>query len=330
MYGKRHRGFVIPKLAEEFEAYFVHPDRGPNLSLLPDLSSIRWPDAKRPNHTRRATGTGFDIKLGPGQYRSLEILLKRFEQLMIELKLQDQWFICAGSLIGSMRHHEMVPWDDDIDVCLNLKLRLVVQNALQLLPSEFEAYFDSPADKMYFKPIDFPESVDKHTIGSYQIPHKPWSWPFLDILYLKQIDDIMAVDFMWKSVRVNLSDIYPLIYRPFGRNWYPSPRKAFSFLRSYYSSNMNLCHSSGYSHALEKYISSEDVNCPSLFDKHAFVYRCPVSVSQPVKHDLQFCDEQLIDSSGRALHSIRVPVETNEVETFNFAAKQGKFTCPKN
>ncbi|KAL5971877.1 hypothetical protein TSMEX_000390 [Taenia solium] len=61
--------------------------------MLPHLDSIPWPDVKRPSvgtNLMIADLKPFDVKLSPDQYASMEMLISKFEQVMISLKLQNQ------------------------------------------------------------------------------------------------------------------------------------------------------------------------------------------------------------------------------------------------
>ena len=56
-----------------------------------------------------------DVTLRRLQRIELEIL-RDFDELCAENGLT--YFGCGGTAIGAVRHHGMIPWDDDIDVAL--------------------------------------------------------------------------------------------------------------------------------------------------------------------------------------------------------------------
>ena len=51
--------------------------------------------------------------------RILKILLKDFDRVCQKYNLK--YYVICGSLLGAVRHHDLVPWDDDIDVAMPRK-----------------------------------------------------------------------------------------------------------------------------------------------------------------------------------------------------------------
>ncbi|KAM3187431.1 hypothetical protein ACTXT7_002347 [Hymenolepis weldensis] len=283
-----------------FDPYLVLPSNGPDVDVLPEVSSISWPYPNRPNFTRTTTGENFDLKLSEGQYTSSTRLLREFQRVMISINLQNHWFICAGSLLGSWRHHNMIPWDDDIDVCVDAQYREILNSALRKLPSEYSTVSQTDRDKFFFKPLGENATVNSRTIGSFRTRYR-WSCPFLDIFYYQRNDSIS--EFILFSRKHDITDIFPLTYRPFGYHWYPAPRSPVLVLQKHYDDSV--CFSSGYLHSLEHSTRSETVKCESLLNRHPFVRRCPSSSNSRRNDGLQLCDEHLVDGNGKSIHKIQ-------------------------
>ena len=328
IYKEEHFILHYPLPSDPVNPYLVLPDRGPNLHLLPNLSAISWPIHKRPNFTRTNVRAGFDLRLSKGQYNTLQYLLKEFERVMISLKLHDRWFLAAGTLIGSMRHHDIIPWDDDLDVYADLRHRATIQSALRSLSPRFGTHAMPRYDKIFFKPVGDNETVNSSTIGSFKIPNWPWAWPFVDIFYFKHSHSNKVADVTWHGFSVKPHNVFPLTYRPFGQHWYPAPRNPISLLSATYHSNGKLCISSYYSHAIERGIPSTSLKCSNLTHKYAFVRRCPVAEAKRRSDGLQFCDEYLVGGDGQSMHKIRTLLDPAEIVSPLYTLQQDLFSCP--
>nr|CUU98307.1 hypothetical transcript [Hymenolepis microstoma] len=87
-------------------------------------SSTPWHNLTRSNVSTLAEVDKLehlDMKTSVGQQRTPEIILEEFKKAMADVNLNSQWFIDSGTLLGSIRHHDFIPWDDDADVKLHVK-----------------------------------------------------------------------------------------------------------------------------------------------------------------------------------------------------------------
>ena len=311
--------------------FIVWPDEPANHTILPDLNSMPWPKYQRPNlanNSMVAYQGPFDLKMSNGQYATLLLLIEKFQEIMISLKLQNQWFMGAGTLLGSLQHHDIIPWDDDADLFLHVRYRQQVQNALRKLNPKFGTYWQRTRDKLFFKSFQKGTKTDADSIGSHNLSRYPWAWPFLDIAYYHELNTDRGIEFGVNHRRFNLRDIYPLTYRPFGKHWFPAPRRPISFLGSYYSTKRQRCSSPAYSHALEKSIKSYEKDCRKLMSQYAFVQRCPLRDSRRSGNSTVFCDEYLVDGNAQIIHKIRTVLDPDEIGSKLFTARHGTFKCP--
>ena len=80
--------------------------------------------------------SGTDVSVRQVQNVEYEILLE-FDRICKKNNIPYQLF--AGTLLGAVRHHDFIPWDDDIDVCM---LRNDYERFVKICPNELsKGYF---------------------------------------------------------------------------------------------------------------------------------------------------------------------------------------------
>ena len=113
--------------------YNVLPDGGPDLQPLPNLTTIPWfefPNLNSSVPIDSFSTRPFDPVL-PIEVRSIFTqILDDFQRLMIRIRLQDKWFITDGALLGSLRSHDFIPRDDDLDVSVTIRYRHILRSSI--------------------------------------------------------------------------------------------------------------------------------------------------------------------------------------------------------
>ncbi|XP_076449498.1 uncharacterized protein RP688-like [Babylonia areolata] len=171
------------------------------------------------------------------------------------------FFLYSGSLLGSWRHHGLVPWDDDVDVILPAVLRPVVQKALRKLEPQYGLRTFGVRWKMYAESSPKPHSDIQ------------WRWPYLDIcFYLENSSHIWDLDERYyPGFWYNKNDVFPLTQRPFQGRLLSTPRNSFAVLNK--THHIDECGLHWFSHRFEKALTRADVatvKCEKL--KHLFPF----------------------------------------------------------
>lgn len=160
----------------------------------------------------------------------------------------------------------MVPWDDDFDVLTSLDNRNGLIKYLQTQKdwpnlewtSNHNTEFNFTYIKLYFK-------------NSAYAGEKHWKFPFIDVLfYLKNSTHI------WEENSPKfispISNIFPLILRPIGKYWLPSPKNPEGYLNSVNYKDMNeKCIRSDWNHRDEVRVEPKSVDCSKLKTYYPFV-----------------------------------------------------------
>jgi hypothetical protein len=127
------------------------------------------------------------------------------------------YMLADGSLLGSLRHHDIIPWDDDIDIIIPIEDKTRFANVIEKMNETLLQYYfkiKKEYNREYYKVF----LKNTPSAGIF-----PWNFPFVDIfLYVKNETHLWHLG--QPETITKVEDVFPLIMRPFGRLWLPTPR----------------------------------------------------------------------------------------------------------
>ena len=190
---------------------------------------------------------GFDTFPTSKQKIYAEILQFIFETCK---KVNAKCLLMSGSLLGSFRHHGMIPWDIDMDVVPQITDQ---ETLIAALGNEI----------IEGKPYDL---MNKYDHG-YKVVSRKQNSVYCDILFAAENSTHMVDYYM----AIPKHELFPMTLRPFAGYFFPAPRDSEAVLKRLYGKHMlDLCLI-----YMQKatVISRSQVSCSMLYPYLPFVKR---------------------------------------------------------
>ena len=195
------------------------------------------------------------------EYTMLLDLIKRvkdaFETFDITYMLE------GGSGLGSYRHHGIIPWDDDIDLTVNISQQKMLKKALEDIPGHT---LHSPNNSLW-------KFFNNNFARAGQSEYK---WPVIDIFFFQvnetHVNDVTPNMFLFSDPK---SDILPLENGIFEGMVFPVPRHMEAYLNRRYTLR-GQCLSTQWSHRTESQRNSFRMPCHKLFGVYPVVHQFQV------------------------------------------------------
>ena len=227
------------------------------------------------------------------------------------------YFIVSGSLIGSFRHHGMVPWDDDIDVFVRSTDADSVERVLTASGPDY-ALFARRCGNIRVMDMLLPCHWKFFPRQGHVVIHRPYRTPYVDLfLYDENQTHVWNTSPFFPDEVWSKSHVFPLHRRLFEGLMIPTPCDTGALMTVNY--DITTCRARQFSHFFDMHMifSPISVPCERLFSVFPFVRRFPANGSGFVEEVLTVMKRSTrfhYIRGAESSHSVCVFIFTTEVD----------------
>lgn len=149
-------------------------------------------------------------------------IMYNFDKICIENNVE--YFACAGTILGAVRHNKIIPWDDDLDVIVNITERDKLTNIVftELIKRGFK--------------------IERGNItNNFRVLKDNTTYPFMDVFFYKDYGKYIVPNSIYygliypKEEYLKKNMIYPLKRYKLGDIEIQGPNNAIKYLQQIYS-----------------------------------------------------------------------------------------------